>query len=135
MDYFLGGANTPCGDVSNTKTILQVRNSLRNLFILYQLIIFTVTVIFNLSSFRLILTRNVQELCKELKGSFSGLLNIVVELKKCCNHASLIKPIDQENIDPNLLQVMFISKIFQVKYLHRHSVFTIKNNIKTTFRH
>lgn len=55
--------------------------------------------------FRLILTKNVKELCKELKGSFSGLLNIIVELKKCCNHANLIKPLDPTNPDPNLLQV------------------------------
>lgn len=63
---------------------------------------------------RLILTRNVQELCKELKGSFSGLLNIVVELKKCCNHASLIKHLDPEEDDPNILQVRtnLMTKIF-----------------------
>lgn len=56
--------------------------------------------------YKLILTKNVQELCRELKGSFSGLLNIIVELKKCCNHSNLIKPLDFMNEDPNLLQTL-----------------------------
>ena len=41
---------------------------------------------------RWILTRNYKALSKGVKGSTSGFLNIVMELKKCCNHCYLIKP-------------------------------------------
>src|SRR5699024_828014 len=33
---------------------------------------------------------------KGVKGSLSGFTNIMMELKKCCNHASLIRPVDDE---------------------------------------
>ena len=46
---------------------------------------------------RWILTRNYKALSKGVKGSTSGFLNIVMELKKCCNHCYLIKsPDDNE---------------------------------------
>uniref|UniRef100_A0A3B3D652 Chromodomain helicase DNA binding protein 2 n=1 Tax=Oryzias melastigma TaxID=30732 RepID=A0A3B3D652_ORYME len=38
-----------------------------------------------------ILTRNYKALSKGTRGSSSGFLNIVMELKKCCNHCFLIK--------------------------------------------
>lgn len=41
---------------------------------------------------RWILTRNYKALSKGSRGSTSGFLNIVMELKKCCNHCYLIKP-------------------------------------------
>lgn len=41
---------------------------------------------------RWILTRNYKALNKGTKGSTSGFLNIMMELKKCCNHCYLIKP-------------------------------------------
>lgn len=48
--------------------------------------------------FRWILTRNFKALSKGTRGSSSGFLNIVMELKKCCNHGFLIKqPEDGEN--------------------------------------
>ena len=40
---------------------------------------------------RWILTKNYKELSRGVKGSINGFLNIVVELKKCCNHANLIR--------------------------------------------
>lgn len=40
---------------------------------------------------RWILTRNYRALSKGTRGSSSGFLNIVMELKKCCNHSFLIK--------------------------------------------
>lgn len=43
---------------------------------------------------RWILTRNYKALSKGSKGSTSGFLNIMMELKKCCNHCYLIKPPD-----------------------------------------
>uniref|UniRef100_A0AAY4D113 DNA helicase n=1 Tax=Denticeps clupeoides TaxID=299321 RepID=A0AAY4D113_9TELE len=42
--------------------------------------------------YKWILTRNYKALSKGMKGSTSGFLNIMMELKKCCNHCYLIKP-------------------------------------------
>uniref|UniRef100_A0AAY5EE85 DNA helicase n=1 Tax=Electrophorus electricus TaxID=8005 RepID=A0AAY5EE85_ELEEL len=42
--------------------------------------------------YKWILTRNYKALSKGTKGSTSGFLNIMMELKKCCNHCYLIKP-------------------------------------------
>ncbi|XP_059917236.1 chromodomain-helicase-DNA-binding protein 2 isoform X1 [Gadus macrocephalus] len=41
--------------------------------------------------YKWILTRNYKALSKSTRGSSSGFLNIVMELKKCCNHGFLIK--------------------------------------------
>ncbi|XP_036399292.1 chromodomain-helicase-DNA-binding protein 2 isoform X2 [Megalops cyprinoides] len=41
--------------------------------------------------YKWILTRNYRALSKGTRGSSSGFLNIVMELKKCCNHGFLIK--------------------------------------------
>nr|XP_040017925.1 chromodomain-helicase-DNA-binding protein 2 isoform X1 [Gasterosteus aculeatus aculeatus] len=41
--------------------------------------------------YKWILTRNYRALFKGTRGSSSGFLNIVMELKKCCNHSFLIK--------------------------------------------
>lgn len=51
--------------------------------------------------YKWILTKNYKALAKGLKGSLSGFVNIMMELKKCCNHASLIRPTDELNhLDP-----------------------------------
>ncbi|TWW76353.1 Chromodomain-helicase-DNA-binding protein 2 [Takifugu flavidus] len=44
--------------------------------------------------YKWILTRNYKALSKGTRGSSSGFLNIVMELKKCCNHSFLIKQPD-----------------------------------------
>nr|XP_057932643.1 chromodomain-helicase-DNA-binding protein 2 isoform X1 [Doryrhamphus excisus] len=41
--------------------------------------------------YKWILTRNYKALAKGTRGSSTGFLNIVMELKKCCNHGFLIK--------------------------------------------
>lgn len=46
--------------------------------------------------YRWILTKNFEALRKGAKGSTSTFLNIVIELKKCCNHSLLIKQPDSE---------------------------------------
>ncbi|XP_077329202.1 chromodomain-helicase-DNA-binding protein 2 isoform X2 [Lithobates pipiens] len=46
--------------------------------------------------YKWILTRNFKALSKGTRGSTSGFLNIVMELKKCCNHCFLIKADDTE---------------------------------------
>uniref|UniRef100_A0A8R1DYQ7 Chromodomain-helicase-DNA-binding protein 1 n=1 Tax=Caenorhabditis japonica TaxID=281687 RepID=A0A8R1DYQ7_CAEJA len=44
--------------------------------------------------YKWILTKNYRELSKGVKGSINGFINLVMELKKCCNHASLIRQYD-----------------------------------------
>jgi hypothetical protein len=46
--------------------------------------------------YKWILTKNYNALRKGNKGSSTTFLNIVIELKKCCNHAYLTKPIEDE---------------------------------------
>lgn len=46
--------------------------------------------------YKWILTKNFNALRKGVKGSMSTFLNIVIELKKCCNHAALIRPAEYE---------------------------------------
>uniref|UniRef100_A0A7N8Y0V2 Chromodomain helicase DNA binding protein 2 n=1 Tax=Mastacembelus armatus TaxID=205130 RepID=A0A7N8Y0V2_9TELE len=45
--------------------------------------------------YKWILTRNYKALAKGTRGSSSGFLNIVMELKKCCNHSFLIKLLEE----------------------------------------
>jgi SNF2 family DNA or RNA helicase len=53
-----------------------------------------------------ILTRNYQELSKG-RSTTASLLNIVMELKKCCNHSSLVsEPKLYERSDPKYLQTL-----------------------------
>lgn len=56
--------------------------------------------------YKWILTKNYKALAKGLKGSLSGFVNIMMELKKCCNHASLIRPTDELNHLDNLTQLI-----------------------------
>lgn len=46
--------------------------------------------------YKWILTKNFGALRKGAKGSQGTFLNIMIELKKCCNHAMLIKPAEYE---------------------------------------
>ncbi|XP_055385541.1 chromodomain-helicase-DNA-binding protein 1 [Condylostylus longicornis] len=46
--------------------------------------------------YKWILTKNFNALRKGNKGSTSTFLNIMIELKKCCNHATLIRPNEEE---------------------------------------
>ncbi|KAK9723155.1 protein of unknown function (DUF4208) [Popillia japonica] len=46
--------------------------------------------------YKWILTKNYNALRKGVKGSTNTFLNIVIELKKCCNHGMLTKPSDSE---------------------------------------
>ncbi|XP_018355978.1 PREDICTED: chromodomain-helicase-DNA-binding protein 1 isoform X2 [Trachymyrmex septentrionalis] len=51
--------------------------------------------------YKWILTKNYEALRKGVRGSTTTFLNIVIELKKCCNHAFLTKPIDAEREKTN----------------------------------
>ncbi|KAL1493434.1 hypothetical protein ABEB36_011490 [Hypothenemus hampei] len=49
--------------------------------------------------YKWILTKNYNALRKGVKGSTNTFLNIVIELKKCCNHAFLTKPAEAEPLN------------------------------------
>jgi len=49
--------------------------------------------------YKFILTKNYDALTKGNKGSTVSFINIVVELKKCCNHGYLTKPPDDSVLD------------------------------------
>lgn len=50
--------------------------------------------------YKWILTKNYKELSKGVKGSINGFVNLVMELKKCCNHASLVRAYDAPEHEP-----------------------------------
>ncbi|KAE9532430.1 hypothetical protein AGLY_010053 [Aphis glycines] len=54
--------------------------------------------------YKWILTKNYNALRKGSKGSSTTFLNIMIELKKCCNHALLTKPQENENTADDNLQ-------------------------------
>ncbi|XP_038114415.1 chromodomain-helicase-DNA-binding protein 1 isoform X1 [Culex quinquefasciatus] len=59
--------------------------------------------------YRWILTKNFDALRKGMKGSINTFLNIVIELKKCCNHALLTRPTEfetQTNQDEVVVQLL-----------------------------
>jgi len=57
--------------------------------------------------YKWILTKNFSALAKGLKGSFTGFANIMMELKKCCNHATLIRPTDEISVNlPQLTRII-----------------------------
>jgi hypothetical protein len=43
---------------------------------------------------RWILAKNYEDLSAGVKGSITGFVNIIMELKKCCNHAHLVRQLD-----------------------------------------
>ncbi|XP_065165028.1 chromodomain-helicase-DNA-binding protein 1 isoform X1 [Atheta coriaria] len=47
--------------------------------------------------YKWILTKNYNALRKGVKGSTTTFLNIVIELKKCCNHSYLTKPMEVDS--------------------------------------
>ncbi|KAI3411999.1 hypothetical protein GPALN_002053 [Globodera pallida] len=50
--------------------------------------------------YKLVLTRNYEELSKGVKGSINGFVNIMMELKKSCNHCCLVRQYDQIEEEP-----------------------------------
>uniref|UniRef100_T1J6Q1 Chromodomain-helicase-DNA-binding protein 1 n=1 Tax=Strigamia maritima TaxID=126957 RepID=T1J6Q1_STRMM len=55
---------------------------------------------------RWILTKNYKALSRGLKGSIGNFINIMMELKKCCNHAFLIRPPDPSPGNQDALQTL-----------------------------
>ncbi|XP_011308420.1 chromodomain-helicase-DNA-binding protein 1 isoform X2 [Fopius arisanus] len=51
--------------------------------------------------YKWILTKNYNALRKGVKGSTMTFINIVIELKKCCNHAFLTKPMEGDKKESN----------------------------------
>ncbi|OQR70391.1 chromodomain-helicase-DNA-binding protein 1-like [Tropilaelaps mercedesae] len=56
--------------------------------------------------YKWILTKNYKMLTKGLKGSQASFVNIMVELKKCCNHGLLIRPPETTNSQDALTQLI-----------------------------
>uniref|UniRef100_A0A915DK52 Helicase C-terminal domain-containing protein n=1 Tax=Ditylenchus dipsaci TaxID=166011 RepID=A0A915DK52_9BILA len=58
--------------------------------------------------YKLILTRNYDELSKGVKGSINGFINVMMELKKCCNHCCLVRNDDymEEEAQARLQQLL-----------------------------
>ncbi|GIZ00654.1 chromodomain-helicase-DNA-binding protein 1 [Caerostris extrusa] len=57
--------------------------------------------------YKWILTKNYKALSKGLKGNIGSFCNIIMELKKCCNHAMLVRNVDNPN-NLDYLQVTFL---------------------------
>ena len=55
---------------------------------------------------RWILTKNYKALSKGVKGSITGFINVMMELKKCCNHVWIVRsPDEKEEREEDKLQV------------------------------
>lgn len=55
---------------------------------------------------RWILSKNYKALSKGVKGSITGFINIMMELKKCCNHVWIVRSPDEMEIqEKDKLQV------------------------------
>lgn len=55
---------------------------------------------------RWILSKNYKALSKGVKGSITGFINIMMELKKCCNHVWIVRsPDEKEEKKKDQLQV------------------------------
>ncbi len=78
---------------------------------------------------RWILTRNYKALSKGTKGSTSGFLNIMMELKKCCNHCYLIRPPEDEFLNKTeALQVCIFQSLLKFSPLLQNALQKGKNN-------
>lgn len=66
--------------------------------------------------YKWILTKNYAALRKGNKGSSSTFVNIVMELKKCCNHAFLTKPQEYENRFGSAEQLQVLLWFFAALY-------------------
>lgn len=56
--------------------------------------------------YRWILSKNYKALSKGVKGSITGFINIMMELKKCCNHVWIVRsPDEKEEQAKDKLQV------------------------------
>nr|QVX32602.1 CHD1/2 [Platynereis dumerilii] len=59
--------------------------------------------------YRYILTKNYRALSKGLKGNLSSFINLIMELKKCCNHCQLIRPPEDEEMKHDRLELILKS--------------------------
>lgn len=61
---------------------------------------------------RWILAKNYKALSRGVKGSITGFINIMMELKKCCNHVWIVRsPDEKEEREKDKLQVMGVHYI------------------------
>ncbi|KAL5484397.1 hypothetical protein EMCRGX_G020889 [Ephydatia muelleri] len=63
--------------------------------------------------YRWILTKNYKALSRGVNGSITGFINIVMELKKCCNHTWIVRePDNQPTGDPLQAVIKGSGKLF-----------------------
>ena len=75
--------------------------------------------------YKYILTRNFDALNKGLKGSVSSFNNIMVDLKKCCNHAFLIRPLDADGTMLRGEEYLQVSEDHRVYFLYIYDYFRL----------
>ena len=64
---------------------------------------------------RWILAKNYKALSKGVKGSITGFINIMMELKKCCNHVWIVRsPDEKEEQEKDKLQVCEVGVVVQM---------------------
>ena len=82
-----------------------------NVHIYIYIYIYTCTCIIHIYIISWILTKNYKALSKGVKGSITGFINILMELKKCCNHIFIVRPADTPDVsDPlQVIQTSFVS--------------------------
>ena len=67
--------------------------------------------------YRWILAKNYKALSKGVKGSITGFINIVMELKKCCNHTWIVRAEDESEIQSrDRVQVHVAGTYYLYKY-------------------
>ncbi len=59
-----------------------------------------------------ILSKNYKALSKGVKGSITGFINIVMELKKCCNHTWIVRDPEEREGDRLTALVQGSGKLF-----------------------
>lgn len=84
-----GGTDSESGHVFCTEAVLQVRYRADGIH--EDLMELMVCVC------RWILTKNYKALSRGVKGSITGFINIVMELKKCCNHIWIVREPDSHH--------------------------------------
>lgn len=70
--------------------------------------------------YRWILTKNFTALRKESKGSTNVFLNVIMQLRKCCNHSSLFEHPDSKmtHLASAEEQLQVLKQLFSRRYMY-----------------
>ena len=82
------------------------------------------------------MTKNYKELTKGSKSSISSFINIVMELKKCCNHAFLVRSLEtSDTLNKSQFEVITHISINLVNYLSYNMKQIMKDVFKEIIMH